>query len=85
MLITWYWSFFYCTLILIYMVQEHEQALIDAIQRLGEISDGESGNFTSNSHCLYFSLICLQLISNFGSKLYIFFIYHCTITFKFWI
>ena len=26
-----------------FLVQEHEQALVDAIARLGDLSDGESG------------------------------------------
>lgn len=37
-------------------MQEHEQALLEAISRLGEISDGESGMTIPKHSCNFFSL-----------------------------
>lgn len=36
-------------------VQEHEQALLEAISKLGEISDGESGMTMPKYSCICFS------------------------------
>lgn len=41
---SWLYSQIYCTRIPTFLLlQEHEQALLDAISKLGEYSDGESG------------------------------------------
>lgn len=39
-------------------MQEHEQALIDAIARIADLSDGESGTFHFIIHYGIFSELC---------------------------
>lgn len=41
-LFAWCFYFWYCNVF--FKMQEHEQALVDAIARLEDASDGESGN-----------------------------------------
>lgn len=47
-------------------IQEHEQALSDAIARLGDLSDGESGMFRQTDPCIfkssYLLIFCLEFL-----------------------
>jgi len=60
------YSQIYCTRILTFLLlQEHEQALLDAISRLGEYSDGESGMILWKM-VFHFFLILGIVINLFG-------------------